>query len=135
MRYLILVLLLLTSPVNGQTAEAPKVVPAGEEFTIKVGQQVAIKDTNLIIKFLRVGEDSRCPIDVVCVWAGNARLDVELRLSKKKKTTVALNTTLLPREGQVKNFKVQLVRLSPGRRQDVPVPPTDYEATLVVARP
>jgi hypothetical protein len=134
MRNLIFFLLLFTGTASGQTSDGPKEVMPGEEFTIRVGQQVVLKDTNLTIRFLDVTEDSRCPVDVVCAWAGNARLEFELQVSKKKKATVSLNTAVEPRAGRIKKFEVTLVNLVPGRKQGSPVTAADYEATLVVGK-
>ncbi len=42
----------------------------GEEFSLSVGQSVEITGEDLKITFTEVSGDSRCPSDVVCVWAG-----------------------------------------------------------------
>lgn len=42
----------------------------GEEFSISVGQTIAITDENLEITFLQVLRDNRCARDVVCITAG-----------------------------------------------------------------
>lgn len=135
MRRVLLLLLLFAATAYGQNAEPSKAVAAGAEFTIKVGEQVTVKDTNLTVRFLRVTEDSRCPVDVVCAWAGNARLEFELQVSKKKHALASLNTTLTPKETQFKKFRVKLLRLNPGRKQGVPANSAEYEATLVVEKP
>jgi hypothetical protein len=46
----------------------------GESFTLKVGQTVTIDGEDLKLKFDSVVSDSRCPSDVVCVWAGEAEV-------------------------------------------------------------
>lgn len=45
----------------------------GQEFSLKVNQTVAISEEDISVKFDKVLTDSRCPIGVVCVWAGEAR--------------------------------------------------------------
>jgi len=42
----------------------------GEEFSLRIGQSAIIAGENLQIKFEEVSEDSRCPKNVTCVWAG-----------------------------------------------------------------
>ena len=135
MRRALLLLLLLAATAYGQNPDPSKEVATGEEFTVKIGEQVLVKDTNLTVRFLRVAEDSRCPVDVTCVWAGNARLEFELRVSKKKHALASLNTTLNPKETHFKKFRVRLLKLNPGRKQGVPANPADYEATLIVEKP
>lgn len=133
MKFLCIFLLFFGWIWQGQSAEPVKEVSLDEEFTIKFGQQVEIKDANLRITFTSVEEDSRCPIDVLCAWAGNAKLNLEVKRSKKKFITVDMNTTLEPKERDYKGYRVKLVRLNPQRRAGIPVDPADYEATLVVS--
>jgi len=49
-----------------------------EEFSLSMGQRVLIVGENLEISFEDVIEDSRCPRDVICVWAGRVTCMVEL---------------------------------------------------------
>ena len=45
----------------------------GQEFSLRIGRKVTLRDTELKIRFVSVIEDSRCPKGVNCVWQGNAR--------------------------------------------------------------
>ncbi|MFC2044072.1 DUF3221 domain-containing protein [Chloroflexota bacterium] len=49
-----------------------------EEFSLPIGQSVVITGEDLDIKFVEVLEDSRCPINVTCVWEGRATAVVEI---------------------------------------------------------
>lgn len=60
-----------------EALEAPFHVPGA--VTAHLGEQVMVGD--LKVKPLEVVEDSRCPIDTECVWAGRLRLRVQLGLS------------------------------------------------------
>ena len=60
---------LLLLPV---AASAGAAVPYGEPFTLAVGQAAAVGPGNLLVGFVEVLEDSRCPADVVCFWPGDA---------------------------------------------------------------
>jgi hypothetical protein len=133
MKFLFIFLLFFSWTWQEQGAEAVKEVPLDEEFTIKVGQQVEVKDASLRITFMAVGEDSRCPVDVNCVWAGNARLNLEVKRSKRKFVSAPINTTLEPREIVFKEYKVKLIGVKPPRKAGSPIEPADYEATLVVS--
>jgi len=50
----------------------------GKEFTLSIGQSATIAGENLRIRFAEVLEDSRCPRDVICIWAGRVSCIVEL---------------------------------------------------------
>ena len=133
MKFAVIFLSLLSLIWQGQTTEPVKEVLLEEEFTIKVGQPVQVKEANLKITFTSVQEDSRCPVDVACVWAGNAKLTIEVKRSKKKFLSASLNTTLNPREIAYKGYTIKLIQVRPERRTNVAVDPDDYEATLVVS--
>lgn len=46
--------------------------PLGQEFSLAIGQTVKITGEELVIEFVDVAEDSRCPRDVTCIQAGRA---------------------------------------------------------------
>lgn len=48
------------------------------EFEIQEGVGLMLTDANLKIRFLGVTQDSRCPKNVQCIWAGNARIALDV---------------------------------------------------------
>lgn len=59
---------LLSSSCTSQADEVK--TRLGEEFSLRIGQTASIEEENLEIRFCEVVEDSRCPKNVTCVWAG-----------------------------------------------------------------
>lgn len=47
-------------------------------FTLSVGQTAVITGEDLQLRFENVIEDSRCPLNVQCVWEGRASYTVQL---------------------------------------------------------
>ena len=90
----------------------------GSEFEIAVGQEAKVQGTSTVIRFSGVIEDSRCPSDVQCVWAGDAV--VRLSLSGAGAIEASLHTTLDPKAVQYAGRTITLVGLKPvpqsGRR-------------------
>lgn len=115
---------------------AANAVRLEREFKLRPGQQVSVKGTKLRIKFTAVNEDSRCPLDVTCVWAGNAMIRLWITSGRGGKALI-LNTnksSTLSDEAQFQGFKLRLVTLSPYPRTDQKIAPSDYTATLLVSR-
>lgn len=115
---------------------APDSVRLGREFKLKAGRQVTVKGTKLRIRFVAVENDSRCPSDVTCVWAGNAAVQFQLGTGRGSKT-VTLNTSKSPSfagETEYRGHKVKLVDLSPYPRSDRKIVRRDYTATLLVSK-
>src|SRR5882672_10036739 len=82
----IVALMLLGSGSAADGKSGTQVVRLGREFKLRARHQVTLKREGLQIKFVEVKEDSRCPADVKCVWAGNAavRLEVSIRGKGRK---------------------------------------------------
>jgi hypothetical protein len=127
-----LLLLIFLSFVQSTPNDAS--VGLGEEFNIKNGQEVVLKEEKLRIKFRSVTQDSRCPTGVVCGWAGNGEVVLEVVRKNKKQVVTILNTLLEPKEIFYKGYKIRLVALNPYPKIDEPIDQKDYEATLIVTR-
>ena len=129
--FLLVLVPMLLLPGRAQESVSPTEVVLVEEFTVKVVQQVRVKDTKLKLTFLSVPQDSRCPSSVVCAWAGNAQLNLEVK-KKRNASDISLNTLLDPKVVTVKGFVIKLVKLSPYPAAPGAINPGDYEATLVI---
>ena len=115
---------------------ALQIVRLSREFKLGAGQRVALKGTKLRIKFVTVQNDSRCPSDVTCVWAGNAAVQFQLNAGRKNKT-VTLNTSgnsTFVRAAEFQGYKVKLADLSPYPRSNRKIAAGDYTATLLVSK-
>jgi len=109
----------------------PSEVPLGQSFELHPGTSAVLSD-GLKVTFDGVRADSRCPMDVVCVWAGDAT--VALRLSQPPATQAerALHTDPAGAEAQYLSYVITLVALAPYPRSDRQIRPDDYVATLRV---
>ena len=108
----------------------------GQEFSLKVGQELKLEGVDLQVKFAGVPQDSRCPENVNCVWAGNAEVALDL-LHNNCSTVVTLNTLRSSGtgdEGKVGGFRIKLVKLVPYPHTERKIAPRDYTATLLVTK-
>ena len=109
----------------------PIVVPLGLAFELAPGQEALVD--GLSVGFQRVEQDSRCPIDAVCVWEGDAAVALLLRAGSDGPVPRELHTSgSLGRETSFAGYKVRLESLLPAARSSQPIRPYDYRATLVV---
>ena len=60
---------------------------------LKEGENKFLKEYEMNVTFKRMVEDSRCPKDVQCIWAGNAIAEVELMGTYTRPVTVQLSTS------------------------------------------
>ena len=103
-------------------------VETGREFDVAVGQEARVKGSNVVIRFRGVTNDSRCPSDVQCVWAGNAVAGFDL--SGDGTADASLNTTLEPKSARYSGYTITLVGLKPAPKSGTPIPVLEYVATL-----
>jgi hypothetical protein len=102
-------------------------------ITLAEGRSVEVSGT--IIGFDGVNSDSRCPSDVVCVWAGNAELRITVgpAVGLGPVRLLTLNTNLEPQTSdEVYGLILTVVDLKP-----VPVSTgttKDYRVTVRISR-
>lgn len=122
----------------GDVAVSAQTARVGREFELKVGRVVTLDGGSLRVRLARVESDSRCPVDVDCVWAGNAEVLFEVGGSGwRKRTTLRLNTNASPErpgEGRYGRYTLKLVGLTPQPRSNRKVAAGRYTATLLVSK-
>lgn len=107
-------------------------VEINREFSLGIGEYVIISKEGMIISFTDVTEDSRCPIDQICVWAGNANVKLEIKNSAGELSIVYLSTYLDPRRIEFGDFFIELRDLKPYPRSTQIINKGDYFVTLKV---
>ncbi len=134
MKQLIVTVLMVLafSCVDSGVDSSHSTVTPGEEVTLSYGQYVLIEGTSLAIRFSDVGSDSRCPVDVECIWTGNA--DVWLEVSGlDSPAQVIVNTNVEPLSVVVAGYEIILKKLDPYPVSTVQIEKNDYIATLQVS--
>ncbi len=136
MRHLFLWIGLALVGVGSLSGCAPAVVKEAQldqPFTLFVRQKAQIGD--LQIRFVGVPEDSRCPEDVTCIWAGNAKIVLGLSLKgNPDETVLTLNSTLNPQEALYKGYRIRFVSLKPTPLSGRTINPAEYRVTLIVSQ-
>ena len=126
----VIIALIWSIPASAGSAK----VSLDKEFSLGIGQSASIDGEKLVIKFKAVLEDSRCPINVVCVLAGNGKVEFEVLDIEGQNKTIILNTDDEPRLATLKGHKLKLVSLNPPRIDGVSISTGDYSVTLFVER-
>lgn len=111
-------------------------VPLGEPFWVNVGHLAVVGNLPTILRFKRVRSDTRCPVEVVCASAGNARLVFSIASAVGDETLFELNwggdgQSVVERRG----LRIELLEVMPGKRLEPPMEQEEYRARLVVSVP
>ncbi len=128
MKYFVFVILAL-SVIGCDSSTGPTGPGLDEEFVLAFGQTVTLKNYSLTITFKSVLEDSRCPTGAECVWAGNAKIVIEV-----SQTDIELNTTLEPKQAGYLAYSIQLLAVNPYPKLNEQLQPEDYSIKLIVTR-
>ena len=123
-----------TPPATTPTPLPARVVQPGSPFELGVTETVEVDGTGWRITLVAITEDSRCPVDVVCVWAGqitaafvaentDGRFDLEITLGP-----------LTTAEAVVNGYRVTLLEVNPRPVSTIQISPQEYGVTVVVER-
>jgi hypothetical protein len=108
----------------------PRGGPVDTLLTLSVGREVRAPDGVMRIAFLAARNDSRCPADVQCVWAGNAEVEIGVAFGEGPTVPYVLNTGLEPRSVDLGTYQLTLMELRPAPVSTTSIPPATYVASL-----
>jgi hypothetical protein len=122
-----------SQPTQPPGARTEQTIPVDEGFRLAYGKEATVAGTDIRIRFDALLEDSRCPTNVQCVWAGNARIvlrfEGDTRAGEKRDT---LSLLLEPRTVQYGGFVIRFESLEPARTSEQQPELRSYVATLRV---
>src|SRR5688572_13604353 len=110
---------------SGPSAPTPAV---NEEFTLAPGQTATVNDARISLTFERVTDDSRCPVDVTCIWEGDAVVVLKVK-TETGEATRELHTQggdSRSRKAPAGQYVITLVKLEPTPRSSAPVDQAAY---------
>jgi hypothetical protein len=111
-----------TTTVSGQSTQR------NFSFTLRPGQKISAG--GLIVRLVRIENDSRCPQAAVCVWAGEVVARMELSLGNNEEI-FDIRSTGSPYAFQ--NYRIAIAGVDPGRSA-VPPAQSQYRITFEVQR-
>src|SRR5436190_3877221 len=109
----------------------PSQLTFGQAFELRPGTSAILRD-GLNVRFEGVRSDSRCPMDALCVWAGDAIITVWLSQPAGSQVERELHTDPSGSEASYLAYVIKLVALAPYPRSDRQIRPDDYVAILTV---
>lgn len=124
-----------SQPGTGTTVPVTTQVQLGQDFTLSAGQSGRVNGTPITVTFDSVGQDSRCPSDVKCVWAGDASLTLTLKSTAGSSLQVSLHTNLDPKAADYAGYRIRVTGLTPTPTSGSSIPAASYAVTLQVSQP
>ena len=118
------------NPTASDQTRDSALLPLSQEVVLEHGQDIRLEGSVLRVSFGAVLEDSRCPVDVTCVWEGNAKVEIGIAAGMGPTHALVLNSTLEPRSVVWSGIRVTLLELTPAPHAGIPIPPEDYVVRL-----
>jgi hypothetical protein len=104
----------------------------GSPFELHLNQTELLESEGLLVTFAELLSDSRCPLAVLCVWEGEARILMRVEASGRPAIEIELSTLSPARTFD--GYRIRLVQLAPRSQSGEPIPLEDYVARLVVTK-
>lgn len=120
------------APLNSDPESASVVGDLGQTFELRPGQTARVGSGGLLVGFRGVAQDSRCPVDVQCVWSGDATLRIQATVGRMAWTSFDLHTNVQPQSARFRENTITVVGLRPAPRSNQEIPSGSYVVTLRV---
>jgi len=100
-----------------------------ETVSVQINKEKRFAKSKLSVRFIELVEDSRCPTDTNCVWAGNAKIKVEVKKNGRSQV-LTLDTNGPNQTKSAEGYSVRLVGLRPSPRSNIRIDRNGYVATF-----
>jgi hypothetical protein len=99
---------------------------------LAVGESAVAGNTGIRVELREVVSDSRCPINALCVWAGDAEVRLGVRSGNGSWSEINLHTYLQPQSVRYGAYIIRLVLVAPPRVAEEEVKLSDYRVSVAV---
>ena len=83
-----------------------------QEIELQVGDQKSADRGRISVKFVSIVEDSRCPMNARCIWAGIAKIKLAVSKGKAAPRFIELNLGQEPNSARVHGYTISLESLT-----------------------
>ena len=87
MKFIYTLAFILCFPAFAKAQDSSKEEVEPPQIAMKLPLGATIEIDEVLVTFHEVIEDSRCPQDASCIWAGQAKVRIELQKSGEKSTS------------------------------------------------
>jgi hypothetical protein len=112
------------------TAQTPSDTSA-TETVLAPGGDVQLPDGTRLA-FTEVVEDSRCPMDVMCIWQGQPVLAFNLQTAKGGSSDFEIAYQGQPANKSVEGYVITVTSVQPHPRSSQSIDPSDYRVTVSI---
>lgn len=100
-----------------------------ETVRVQINKEKRFAKSKLSIRFVELVEDSRCPTDTNCIWAGNAKIKIRVARNGRSQE-LTLDTNGPNQAATAEGYSIKLIGLTPAPRSNIRINRNGYIATF-----
>ena len=100
-----------------------------ETLKVQINKEKSFPKSKLNVRFVELVEDSRCPADAQCVWAGNAKIKIRVTMNGRSHD-ITLDTNGPHQATTTEGYSIKLISLTPAPRSNIRIDRNGYVATF-----
>ena len=107
---------------------------SAESFELHPGEKATAAGGEIVVTFVAVLEDSRCPKGEQCIQAGRARLSFEATRRGGEPVRFVLDSSRESEDTGIPGYQITLTSIQPFRVSGRPISTPDYIAKIQILR-
>jgi len=100
-----------------------------ETMRVQINKEKRFAKSRVLIRFVELVDDSRCPTDTNCIWAGNAKIKITVSSGGRSKM-LTLDTNGPNQAATAVGYSIKLIGLTPEPRSNIRINRNGYVATF-----
>lgn len=99
-------------PVATSDSGSQGIAALDDTVRVPLGQEASTRDGRLTLRYVKLVNESRCPANAVCVWQGDAAVQLEAQ-GAGGTASVTIHTALEPKVLELSGYQVSLLEVQP----------------------
>ncbi len=105
-------------------------------ITLTFNRIASVEDEKILIEFADLTEDSRCPVNVTCVWEGQVTVALNISIDDTASGSISLTSRAGHEElalADINGYSIRLAKVEPPKTQDE-IDFSEYIITLIISK-
>lgn len=105
-----------------------------ESVSVQIHKEKKLPRSKVVIRFLELVEDSRCPTGTQCIWAGNGKIKVSIKRGAGAARVFDMDTNGPNKTVSHKGYRITLKELTPHPAENIRIDRNGYVAMFSVEK-
>jgi len=133
--FLLFVIFYLWACLGSQKSAGSPAAILKDTVAIHFQESYGFDKENIQVTFDSLLEDSRCPVNVVCIWAGNAKVLLTLTKDSYKQDFILNTNKRFNRDTVLFGYTISLKNVWPLPHTDSLYTLQDYSIDMIISKP